>query len=566
MSQPIYEEITRQIVDALQAGFVPWVRPWDAWPLRANGQRFTGTNSLILGLTADKLRYRSRYWLTVAQGKRLGARVLDGQEGTRVLRPLVAPLPSWAMDPSVGVLPPGSRRVWTTKDGESLQVRMESYPVFNAEQFDKLPHRFHAKPDSTGPDLRAAKQFFRAIDANIEHTGDAASYFPSADLIRMPRSASFHDGVSYYATLAHELGHWTGHKSRLARNLNGVFGDPEYAQEELVAELAGAYVLAVNALPGIPRERHAGYIDHWLEILKNDPEAFPKAATQGQRAADYMTIAAAAHSAVEFHARRLDGRDYITVYFDRVEVGPNPVLVAIGLDVDGFRGLLGVGPAADKKDAGGEKARKLMQDLVDRGLPTNRPRLFVTSDPFTLGRAVHAIFGPTAFVQRCRTSVVRDVLSQLPPKDQANGAPEQRDGLSGKDAPSTRDTVRKRIRDAYGLGLVAGMQELHLLANHLESEGAGSSASALRASFTELFSVDWLGIQPPLNRSLSTTHAITHARSGLPRQICRPPTWRNEAMAIQWSVVSFRNTLERGRRIVGHRKLRGLRARLRAVR
>ena len=96
-----------------------------------------------------------------------------------------------------------------------------------------------------------AEQFFGAIGARIEEGGDTASYSPIKDLIRMPRSAWFHRDVGYFATLAHELGHWTGHGKRLARDFKGRFGDPEYAKEELAAELAAAYVLPANELPGM---------------------------------------------------------------------------------------------------------------------------------------------------------------------------------------------------------------------------------------------------------------------------------------------------------------------------
>ena len=424
MSRSIYEEITRQIVAALKRGNLPWIRPWQAWPLRHNGQRFTGTNGLILCLAADELGYTNRYWLTEAQGKRFGARIVDAQDGIRVLRPLVAPLPSWAMDPNSGVLPPGARRVWRTRDGERLRVRMETYPVFNAEQFEGLPRRFHSKPDRDGPDLEGANEFFRTIEAKIEHREDRACYSPSKDLIQMPRSDWFREGVGYYATLAHELGHWTGHEARLARSFEGQFGDPEYAKEELVAELAAAYVLAVNDLPGIPRERHARYLDSWLQILENDPEAFPRAATLGQRAADYLTIAAAAPRVGELEARPLDDHDHVAIFLDRVEVGPNPILVAIGLDAGGFKHLLGVGLGGADKEADTKEAQTLLVDLVRRGLSTKPPRVFVIGDPATLGRAVRTIFGPTSFLQRCRSTVVREVAGQLRPENRSDESPE----------------------------------------------------------------------------------------------------------------------------------------------
>ena len=558
MSRSVYEEITRQIVELLKRGHLPWIRPWDAWPLRHNGQLFTGTNSLILCLAGDEAGYTSRYWLTRAQGKRLGARVRDGQLGTRVLRPVIAPLPSMVMDPRLGVLQPGTRRVWKTREGQRLRVRMDSYRVFNAEQFAELPERFHAQPEADGTDLQAARHFFGAIDAEIEEGGDRASYSPSEDLIRMPRSPWFHGGAEYFATLAHELGHWTGHGTRLGRSLVGQFGDPDYAQEELVAELAAAYVLAANGLPGIRRENHAAYVGHWLKMLE-DPEAFPRAATLGQSAADYLTIAAAAPCIEELEARSLDDRDYHVIYLDRVEVGPNPMLVAIGLDTVGTRVLLGVRPASAKEDDGIEETRTLLRNLLHRRLSAKQPRLFVTRNVATLRKALHPDFKQPFFIQRCRATVVREVVSQMPRdewSDDSSGDAGQPGGV-GK-ALLTRATVRSRIRDIYDLGTVAGVFPLNRLARQLDEQGAGPAAKTLRASLRCLFTVDRLGLEPPLSGALSTTHVIAQARFGLRRQICRPPTWEDERMALQWSIASIRNTVEGRRRIAGFRQLDGL--------
>ena len=559
MSRPIYEELTRQIIAALKEGHLPWIRPWNAWPLRHNGRHFTGTNSLILCMAADEADYGSRYWLTEAQGKRYGARVAQGQNGTSVLRPVIVPLPAAALDPAVGVLPTGTRRVWKTRDGESIRVRTERYQVFNAEQFIGLPTRFYAAPERDEPDLQRAEQFFGAIGARIDEAGDRASYCPTEDLIRMPRSVWFHGGVGYYATLAHELGHWTGHGTRLARDFKGQFGDPDYAKEELVAELTAAYVLAANGLPGIERDRHAAYLDGWLKVLEDDPEAFPKAADLGQRAADYLTIAAAAPRAAELAARPLDARDYVTIYLDRVEVGPNPVLVAIGVDAAGFRALLGVGHAAQTQDASKEEkhARTLLVNLVNRGLPSDRPRLFVTSHPTRLKNTIRIVFGETSRLQRCRSTVVHEVVSALRADDGSDRFPGSERGPDAGEGLGS-DVLRERIRDAFALGESAGREDLGKLVGHLENEGARSAARTLRNAFPHLFTVDHLGLEPQRSHTLSTAHVVSQARFGLPGQICRPPTWRDEGMALHWSAASFADTVEGRRRIPGYRQLRRL--------
>ena len=479
-----------------------------------------------------------------------------------MIRPLIAPLPAAVLDPATGLLPPGTRRVWKTRDGTPVRMRGERYQVFNAEQFEGLRPRFYRTPETDQPDFERADRFFRAIRARIEEGGDGASYSPTRDLIQMPRAAWFDDPARYFATLAHELGHWTGHRKRLARDFKGRFGDPEYAKEELAAEFAAVYVLAVNELPGMVLDHHSAYLGSWLrKALEDDPEALPKAITLGQSAADYLTIRAAAPRAAELEARSLDDRDYVAVYFDSVEVGPNPVLVAIGVDADGFRTLLGVGTAGQGGDAAKEEecARSLLAGLVERCLPAGRPRLFVTSHPARLGSAIRAAFGETSFLQRCRRAVARDVVAALRAEDSPDRSPGQ-EGESEEDGrvPVTPNVVRDRIRDAHGSGVEAGLKELETLADELADHGATRSARTLRDSLPDLLTVDVLGLKPPLAHALSTTHSIRQARFGLSGQICRPPTWRDEGMALHWAAASFADTVERRRRIPGVRAASGL--------
>ena len=259
----------------------------------------------------------------------------------------------------------------------------------------------------------------------------------------------------------------------------------------------------------------------------------------------------------------MDDRDYHVIYLDRVEVGPNPVLVAIGLDTVGLKVLLGVRPAAAKEDDGIEEAQKLLRDLVDRGLLANEPRLFITSDVATLRKALQADFARPFFIQRCRATVVREVVAQLPRDDRPDGSSGDAGQPDGDgNTQLTRATVRNRIRDTYDLGTVAGVFSLNRLAHQLEDQGARAAAKTLRASLQGLFTVARLGLEPPLSRTLSTTHVITQARFGLPRQICRPPTWEDERMALQWSIASFQNTVEGRRRISGFCQLDGLVARM----
>jgi len=107
----------------------------------------------------------------------------------------------------------------------------------------------------------------------------------------VPPLRAFEAADHYYATLFHELGHATGHVTRLGRP--GVseavkFGSGIYSHEELVAELTSAFCCATLGLDNTLIEDSASYIDGWLKVLRADPKAVVIAATQAQRACDYI--------------------------------------------------------------------------------------------------------------------------------------------------------------------------------------------------------------------------------------------------------------------------------------
>jgi len=164
--------------------------------------------------------------------------------------------------------------------------------VFNADQVDGLPERFHSaaalelvEPAGREQELDA---FFARIPAVLRHQGDEAYYEPIADRITMPPAHLFGGFDHYYATLAHELSHWTGHASRLDRDLENRFGTAAYAAEELVAELSSAMLGAELGLPVAHLDNHASYIDHWLKLVKEDDRAILTAAAKAEEASSLL--------------------------------------------------------------------------------------------------------------------------------------------------------------------------------------------------------------------------------------------------------------------------------------
>jgi antirestriction protein ArdC len=138
------------------------------------------------------------------------------------------------------------------------------------------------------PEVRYAhaQAFVDATGARINHGGDKACFIPSVDLIQMPHRASFSGEEHYHATLLHECVHWSGHEKRLNRYLKNRFGTEAYAAEELIAELGAAFLCAHLGIEG--ELRHAGYIQSWIKILRDDQRAIFTAASKASQAADYL--------------------------------------------------------------------------------------------------------------------------------------------------------------------------------------------------------------------------------------------------------------------------------------
>ena len=165
---------------------------------------------------------------------------------------------------------------------------LKTYTVFNVEQIDNLPDRFLTPPQAPRILGDTAHQseidaFIAASGARIIHGGNQACYRPAADVINLPHAADFDSYADYGATAAHELAHWTGHPTRLNRDLGNRFGDEKYAAEELIAEFASALIGADLGLPVTHLDSHASYIGHWLKIPETRRPCAPPRGCPGRR-------------------------------------------------------------------------------------------------------------------------------------------------------------------------------------------------------------------------------------------------------------------------------------------
>lgn len=283
----IYASVTNKIIADLEKGELTWRQPWNAGtgtgpvmrPLRWQGTPYAGVNILLLWMAASEKGYTSPYWMTYKQALDMKAHVRKGEKAATVVYADSIVRDEAAPD---GTLFP-----------QAIHF-LKQYAVFNADQIEGLSEAFYVRPEppQVNPEQRIEEleRFFRETKAEIV-TGARAAYSPGRDVIEMPPFECFDDAASYYATLAHELTHWTGSPRRLSRDFNSKsikFGDTEYAKEELVAELGACFLAADLGFEPVIREEHAAYIQWWLAVLKHDKRFIFHAAALAQRAVEYV--------------------------------------------------------------------------------------------------------------------------------------------------------------------------------------------------------------------------------------------------------------------------------------
>jgi antirestriction protein ArdC len=286
--QELFEKVTTELVDMIEAGASEWRMPWhrlaDAGtPESVDGRAYRGFNALWLPLVAVESDWSSGIWATYPAWQRNGAQVRRGEKATTV----VLWKPTAAHDTSADETSPDDdadhprRRRWLAR----------GYSVFAAEQVDGAEEIVARRADRHGsPAVRiaSADAYFKAVGADVIVGGNVACYAPVPDHIRVPPIEQFDDAEHYYSTLGHEHVHWTGHECRLARDLSGRFGSDAYAAEELVAELGAALWCAQTGISPAIRTDHAAYLAHWLNILRADPRHLLTIASRAQTALDWL--------------------------------------------------------------------------------------------------------------------------------------------------------------------------------------------------------------------------------------------------------------------------------------
>jgi antirestriction protein ArdC len=281
----LHAEITNQLIAAIEADpgqpTLPWRRTGGALHLPVNaltGNAYNGINILNLWVTAEARGFGTPIWGTYRQWSEMGAQVRKGEKSA-----LVIFYREFETDPDP-----------EDEHDNGLRRMARASFVFNASQVDGFEAPL--APQSLGPIERitGADRFVTSTGASVVHGGERAYFAPSLDRIQMPDEGLFTGSETmtrsegYYATLVHELVHWSGAKHRLDRDMGKRFGDQAYAAEELVAEIGAAFLCAELGITQGLRPDHAQYLSNWLKLLKDDSRAIFTAAARASEAAAFL--------------------------------------------------------------------------------------------------------------------------------------------------------------------------------------------------------------------------------------------------------------------------------------
>jgi len=266
----IIEQINADILQALEQGVVPWRSPYKPQQ-SSNGHVYRGINRMILNLATHIKGYESPVWWTFKAARFRGATVRKGEKAMRIV--YYGQQKSKQLD----------------DDGNPTWFPVFKYfNVFNQSQLD-LPDTWeHEEVKTSDRADKVVRQYFEREDIALTHNSRVAYYSVSNDYINVPVTTALSEPDAYYSALFHEMGHSTGHKSRLNRETLKSMGDQHlYSQEELVAEMCSAY-LCGHTETSLNIEQSAAYIDGWMSRLKEDPMCLHKACDHAEKAYQYV--------------------------------------------------------------------------------------------------------------------------------------------------------------------------------------------------------------------------------------------------------------------------------------
>ena len=293
-----HRQFADRVIEQIKQGTAPWQKPWApgerVLPANVDTDRsYRGGNSLHLAAVQQERGYGDVRWGTYRQIQARGGQVRKGESGTRIL--------SFQDHKRTQVTDERGR---PRRDAEGKRVYryerlkapfVRQYTVFNAEQADGLPARSTPTPEPLWKTHQEAERVLEDGGVPIRHVaGDRAYYHMNRDEVVLPERVQFPSANHYYQTALHELGHSTGHPERMNREtlVEGIktgFGSPDYAKEELRAEIS-AMMTGERVGVGHDPSRGAAYVEGWIAALEEDPREIRRAAADAQRISDFVLV------------------------------------------------------------------------------------------------------------------------------------------------------------------------------------------------------------------------------------------------------------------------------------
>ncbi len=289
------EQVATKIIEALEKGTAPWIKPWkgndllESIPLNPiTNKKYKGINFINLSMEQIRNDYNDPRWLTYKQAESIGAQVRKGEKGVSIQY--------WKFSEEVELKDEQGNPILDEKGKpKKEEVRLDPpqvfyATVFNARQVNGMPpiERIDLSVEREFEAIEAVERILKNSGADITHKeGNRAFYTPSKDTITLPLKEQFSSEMAYYSTALHELGHWTGHESRLNREFGDIFGSDTYAREELRAEIA-SYMLCSELGVDFDPSNHHAYISSWVESLKDTPLEIFKASADAVKIENYL--------------------------------------------------------------------------------------------------------------------------------------------------------------------------------------------------------------------------------------------------------------------------------------
>lgn len=285
------ETVATRLIQQLEQGTAPWLKPWEPGqrflPYNAvTGKTYQGLNVINLMTVAAQQGYEDSRWLTYKQALAVGAQVRKGEHGTGIQ--------FWQTTRQVPAVDEEGNPILNDQGEQEMKTIRLATPfvrsavVFNAAQVDGLAPAINHPALPAWERHELAETILKTSQATIQHvSGNRAYYQPVSDKIVLPLREQFASADRYYATALHELGHWTGHESRLKRDLSHPFGSEGYAKEELRAEIA-SMMLGEQLSLGHDPEQHVAYVKSWIKVLQDDPQEIFRAASDAEKITQYL--------------------------------------------------------------------------------------------------------------------------------------------------------------------------------------------------------------------------------------------------------------------------------------